>query len=93
MAVELDMYANPVYGNGDYPDTLKQACANMAQKYNVPYPLLTFTDEEKALQKGIDFITLQQCISTVPYITYKIMGTWYIGTHTKRFQGQQISSD
>ena len=51
--IKLGWYAQPVFGNGDYPDALKKACADMATMAGEPTSSLPeFTAEEIALNKG-----------------------------------------
>lgn len=51
-AVKLGLFANPIFGDGDYPDLIKQAGASIAATFNIPSPILEFTADEKVLQKG-----------------------------------------
>lgn len=50
----LGWFANPVFGNGDYPDILKCQINNksLEQGYNVSR-LPVFTEEEKTMLKGM----------------------------------------
>ena len=47
-------YANPIFGDGDYPQVLRDQLQKKAAELNLPEcPLPTFTEEEKALNKGV----------------------------------------
>lgn len=49
----LGWFANPVYGNGDYPEVMKRQYAKMAAKFGLKEsPLPEFTEKEKALNNG-----------------------------------------
>jgi len=50
---KLGWYANPIYGNGDYPEILKTQLANKAKEFGLPEsPLPIFTAAEIAFNKG-----------------------------------------
>ena len=51
--IKLGWYAQPVFGNGDYPEAMKKACADLGAMAGAPAsPLPEFTAEEIALNKG-----------------------------------------
>ena len=60
MQCKLGWYANPIYGNGDYPDRMKKRIAKKAEDLGMAQsPLPEFTEEEKKLNKGAyDFVKL-----------------------------------
>ncbi|XP_071476152.1 cytosolic beta-glucosidase-like [Diadema antillarum] len=57
---ELGSVANPIFGNGDYPDVVKQAVANLSALQELTVSRLpVFTEQEKLLIKGTaDFFGL-----------------------------------
>jgi len=51
---KLGCFANPIYGNGDYPEILKKQLAKKAKEFGVAEsPLPKFTDAEIAFNKGL----------------------------------------
>ncbi len=51
--LELGWYANPVYGDGDYPAVLKQQMSEKARQMGLDRsPLPEFTQQEIKLNKG-----------------------------------------
>lgn len=53
MQLKLGWWANPIFGNGDYPDTLKTQLESKAKELGLPTsPLPEFTEEEKLANKG-----------------------------------------
>lgn len=70
----LGWFANPIFGNGDYPDVLKSQINNksLEQGYNVSR-LPVFTEEEKTMLKGWRCIhILSRNAKSVFYATSKI---------------------
>ena len=59
MATRIGWYAQPVFGDGDYPQHVKDMAAKMVKRAGLPHnPLPQFTAEEIALNKGKCFITM-----------------------------------
>ena len=53
MQFKLGWFANPIFGNGDYPDLLKAQLAKKAHEVGLPEsPLPKFTKEEKRFNRG-----------------------------------------
>ena len=53
MQVKLGWFAQPIFGDGDYPDVFKMVVAGLAQAFGAPQsPLPEFTSEEKSNNKG-----------------------------------------
>ncbi|XP_074130211.1 cytosolic beta-glucosidase-like [Sminthopsis crassicaudata] len=61
MALALDLFAKPIFIDGDYPAELKSRVAAMSKKQGFPSSRLPeFTDEEKKMIKGTaDFFAVQ----------------------------------
>jgi lactase-phlorizin hydrolase len=50
---KLGWYANPIFGDGDYPQVLKDQMVDVTKALKLPKnPLPEFTEEEKKLNKG-----------------------------------------
>ena len=59
MQMKLGWYANPIFGDGDYPQVLKERLADVAKALGLPKsPLPEFTAEEKKLNKGVELTDL-----------------------------------
>ena len=53
MQIRLGLYANPIYGDGDYPAILKAQLAKKAKELGLSAsPLQEFTEKEKRLNRG-----------------------------------------
>ena len=53
----LGWWANPIFGNGDYPDVMKWQIGNKSLEQGLGASRLpTFTDEETMLNKGTDLM-------------------------------------
>lgn len=53
MQVRLGWFANPTFGNGDYPQIMKDMLKSLADKMGLPEsPLPEFTEDEKKQNKG-----------------------------------------
>jgi len=51
---KLGWFANPIYGNGDYPEILKTQLTKKAKEFGVAEsPLPKFTDAEIAFNRGL----------------------------------------
>ncbi|XP_072476471.1 cytosolic beta-glucosidase-like isoform X2 [Notamacropus eugenii] len=61
MALALDLFAKPIFIDGDYPAVLKSQVAAMSKKQGYPSSRLPeFTEEEKRMIKGsADFFAIQ----------------------------------
>ena len=54
MQFKLGWFANPIYGNGDYPSVMKSNIARKSKRQGYAHSRLpSFTDEEKILNKGL----------------------------------------
>ena len=50
---KLGWYSNPIFGNGDYPESFKKQIADLSQHYGMPVSQLpAFTEEEIELNRG-----------------------------------------
>ncbi|KAJ8315740.1 hypothetical protein KUTeg_007890 [Tegillarca granosa] len=47
MQFMLGWFANPIFGNGDYPEVMKQQIADKSRKMGIPNRLPEFTEQEK----------------------------------------------
>ena len=53
MECQLGWFANPIYGNGDYPTVMKTYMETKTRQLGLQQPLLpTFTEEEIKRNKG-----------------------------------------
>lgn len=61
MAFHLDIFAKPIFIDGDYPEVVKSQVASMSKKQGYPSSRLPeFTEEEKRMIKGTaDFFAVQ----------------------------------
>lgn len=61
MAFHLDIFAKPIFIDGDYPEVVKSQIASMSKKQGYPSSRLPeFTEEEKRMIKGTaDFFAVQ----------------------------------
>ena len=54
LQTRMGWFANPVFGNGDYPDVQKKLMADLSREQGLPKSVLPeFTQEEKELNKGL----------------------------------------
>lgn len=66
----MGWFANPVFGNGDYPQLLKDIMNKVKVNFGLPNcPLPEFTEEEKRLNKGNN-ILLTIFVNTVVALEY-----------------------
>lgn len=61
LAFHLDLFAKPIFTDGDYPEVVKSQIASMSKKQGYPSSRLPkFTEEEKKMIKGTaDFFAVQ----------------------------------
>ncbi|KAJ8315737.1 hypothetical protein KUTeg_007887 [Tegillarca granosa] len=66
----LGWFANPIFGNGDYPEVMKQQIADKSRKMGIPNRLPEFTEQEKHDNIGSsDFFGINTF--TTNLVTYK----------------------
>ena len=77
-AVHLGWYAQPVFGNGDYPQHLKDIAAKLAEKIGLPQSTLpVFTPEDIALNKGRIWVHFWSEMSSLSFSDFHKAGTMW----------------